>query len=56
MFLLRYLRPPAAAKAVIVVLGHVLQFFLVMVDSALLVMAGAVYGNLTGKRYLNKPN
>ncbi|MBU3589062.1 HPP family protein [Polynucleobacter sp. 80A-SIGWE] len=60
MFILRCLHPPAAAVAMIVVLGHVMHyryaFFPVMVDSALLVMAGAVYSNLTGKRYPNRPN
>jgi CBS domain-containing membrane protein len=60
MFVLRCLHPPAAAVALIVVLGHVLHyryaFFPVMVDSILLVLAGAVYSNLTGKRYPNRPN
>ena len=60
MFILRCLHPPAAAVAMIVVLGHVMHyryaFFPVMVDSVLLVLAGAVYSNLTGKRYPNKPN
>ena len=52
-FVLRCLHPPAAV-ALIVELGHVMHdryaFFPVMVDSILLVMAGAVYCNLTGKR------
>ncbi len=60
MFILRCLHPPAAAVAMIAVLGHVIHyryaFFPVMVDSILLVMAGAVYSNLTGKRYPNRPN
>ena len=60
MFLLRCLHPPAAAVSLIVVLGHVMHyryaFFPVMVDSILLVLAGAVYSNLTGKRYPNRPN
>ena len=60
MFILRCLHPPAAAVALIVVLGQVMHyryaFFPVMVDSILLVMAGAVYSNLTGKRYPNRPN
>ena len=59
MFVLRCLHPPAAAVALIVVLGHVMHyryaFFPVMVDSVLLVLAGAVYSNLTGKRYPNRP-
>ena len=59
MFILRCLHPPAAAVALIVVLGHIgsyrYAFFPVMVDSALLILAGAVYSNLTGKPYPNKP-
>jgi CBS domain-containing membrane protein len=59
MFILRCLHPPAAAVALIVVLGHIghyrYAFFPVMVDSILLILAGAVYSNLTGKRYPNKP-
>ena len=58
MFVLRCLHPPAAAVSLIVVLGHIgsyrYAFFPVMVDSALLILAGAVYSNLTGKRYPNK--
>jgi CBS domain-containing membrane protein len=60
MFFLRCLHPPAAAVSLIVVLGHVLHFryafFPVMVDSILLVLAGAAYSNLTGKRYPNRPS
>lgn len=60
MFVLRCLHPPAAAVALIVVLGHVMHYRYafppVMVDSVLLVMAGAVYSNLTGKRYPNRSN
>lgn len=59
MFTLRCLHPPAAAVALIVVLGHVMHyryaFFPVMVDSTLLILAGAAYSNLTGKPYPNKP-
>jgi len=59
MFILRCLHPPAAAVALIAVLGHVLHFryafFPVMVDSILLIVAGAVYANLTGKAYPNRP-
>lgn len=59
MFILRCLHPPAAAVALIVILGHVTQYryaiFPVMVDSILLVIAGAIYSNLTGKRYPNRP-
>jgi CBS domain-containing membrane protein len=58
MLILCCLHPPAAAVALIVVLGHVMHyryaFFPVMVDSILLVMAGALYSNLTGKCYPNK--
>ena len=59
MFILRCLHPPAAAVALIVILGHVTQYryaiFPVMVDSILLVIAGAIYSNFTGKRYPNRP-
>ena len=59
MFLLRCLHPPAAAVALIVVLGNVMHYryalFPVMVDSVLLILAGAAYSNLTGKRYPNRP-
>ena len=60
MFILRCLHPPAAAVALIVVTGHVMHyryaFFPVMIDSILLVLAGAVYSNLTGKHYPNRPS
>jgi CBS domain-containing membrane protein len=50
---LRYLHPPAGAVAPIVVIGQVSHYqyalFPVMVDSALLVIAGAIYSNSTGK-------
>ena len=59
MFVLRCLHPPAAAIALIVVLGEVghlrYAFFPVMVDSILLVIVGAIYSNLTGKVYPNRP-
>jgi CBS domain-containing membrane protein len=59
MFALRCLHPPAAAVALIAILGHVTQyryaFFPVMIDSILLVLAGAIYSNLTGKCYPNRP-
>ena len=59
MFLLRCLHPPAAAVALIAVLGHITSyryaFFPVMIDSILLLLAGAIYSNLTGKRYPNRP-
>ena len=60
MFVLRCLHPPAAAVALIAVLGEVMHyryaFFPVMVDSFLLVMVGAIYSNLTGKKYPNRPS
>jgi len=59
MFVLRCLHPPAAAVALIAVLGHVLHYryalFPVMIDSVLLVLAGAIYSNMTGKKYPNRP-
>jgi CBS domain-containing membrane protein len=59
MFILRCLHPPAAAVALIVVLGEIGHYryalFPVMVDSILLILAGAAYSNLTGKPYPNKP-
>jgi len=59
MFILRCLHPPAAAVALIVVLGQIghyrYAFFPVMVDSILLILAGAAYSNLTGKSYPNRP-
>ena len=59
MFILRCLHPPAAAVALIAVLGHVLHYryalFPVMVDSILLVIAGGIYSNITGKNYPNRP-
>lgn len=59
MFILRCLHPPAAAVALIVVLGQIISFryafFPVLVDSLLLVLVGVVYSNLTGKGYPNRP-
>lgn len=59
MFMLRCLHPPAAAVALIAVLGQVLHyryaFFPVMIDSILLVLVGAAYSNLAGKKYPNRP-
>ena len=59
MFILRCLHPPAAAVALIAVLGGITHyryaFFPVMVDSALLILVGAAYSNLTGKPYPNRP-
>ena len=59
MFLLRCLHPPAAAVSLIAVLGHIAHYryaiFPVMIDSILLVLAGFLYNNVTGKTYPNKP-
>jgi CBS domain-containing membrane protein len=58
MFIMRCLHPPAAAVALIAVFGHISNyryaFFPVMVDSMLLVVAGAIFSNLTGKIYPNR--
>jgi CBS domain-containing membrane protein len=55
MFLLRCLHPPAAAVALIAVLGHVTHFryafFPVMVDSLALCMVAMIYNTFTGKVY-----
>ena len=60
MFILRCLHPPAAAVALIAVLSQTMgfryAFFPVFIDSVLLVLAGTVYSNLTGKSYPNRPN
>ena len=60
MFALRCLHPPAAAVAMIAVLGHITQYryavFPVMIDSVLLILAGAAYSNMTGKPYPNRPS
>lgn len=59
MFILRCLHPPAAAVALIVVLGHISHYryalFPVLIDSVLLVLVAGIYSNLTGKRYPNRP-
>ncbi len=59
MFILRCLHPPAAAVALIAVLGHITHyryaFFPVLLDSILLVFVASVYSNLTGKKYPNRP-
>lgn len=59
MLMLRCLHPLATAVALIPVLSHVgsyrYAFFPVIVDSMLLILVGAAYRNLTGKRYPNKP-
>jgi CBS domain-containing membrane protein len=59
MFLLRCLHPPAAAVALIAVLGHVTHFryafFPVMVDSLALCMVAMIYNTFTGKVYPTRP-
>jgi CBS domain-containing membrane protein len=59
MFILRCLHSPAAAVALIVILGQIgryrYAFFPAMVDSILLILAGAAYSNLTGRPHPNKP-
>jgi CBS domain-containing membrane protein len=55
MFLLRCLHPPGGAIALLAVLAQASSlrypFFPVMVDSALLVLAGFAYNTLTGRPY-----
>ncbi len=54
MFALRCLHPPGGASALLAALGAVgpgFALFPMLVDSALLVTAGVVYNQLTGRRY-----
>lgn len=59
MFLLRCLHPPAAAVALIAVLGHVSSYqyavFPVIVDSIILCLVAMIYNTVTGKRYPTRP-
>ena len=59
MFVMRCLHPPAAAVALIVVLGHIDHYryalFPVLIDSVLLALVAGIYSNLTGKSYPNRP-
>lgn len=59
MFILRCLHPPAAAVALIAVLGRIesyrYAFFPVMVDSIALCLAAVAYNSLTGKLYPTHP-
>jgi CBS domain-containing membrane protein len=59
MFVLRCLHASATAVALIAVIGHVMNyhyaFLPVMIYSVLLVLAGAIYSNMTGKKYPNQP-
>ena len=60
MFMLRCLHPPAAAVALIAVLGGITHYrytlFPLLIDSVLLVLAGTIYSNITGKMYPNRQN
>ena len=59
MFVLRCLHPPAAAVALIAVMGQVINYryalFPVLIDSIILCAAGLIYNVLTGKTYPTKP-
>ena len=59
MFMLRCLHPPAAAVALIAVLGQITNyryvFFPVMVDSMVLCLVAIAYHSLTGKHYPTRP-
>lgn len=60
MFVLRCLHPPAAAVALIAVLGHIDTYqyalFPVMIDSVALCTVAAIYNSLTGKQYPVRPS
>ena len=60
MFVLRCLHPPAAAVALIAVLGQIesyrYAFFPVMVDSMVLCLVAVAYNSLTGKQYPTRPS
>ena len=59
MFILRCLHPPAAAVALIAILGHVTiyryAFFPVMLDSMVMCLVASFYNTLTGKVYPTRP-
>jgi CBS domain-containing membrane protein len=59
MFILRCLHPPAAAVALIAVLGQIetyrYAFFPVMIDSVALCLVAMAYNTLTGKYYPTRP-
>lgn len=59
MFILRCLHPPAAAVALIAVLGQIetyrYAFFPVMIDSVALCLVAMAYNTLTGKHYPTRP-
>ena len=60
MFLLRCLHPPGGAVALLVVILHVTSYkfalFPVFFNAAVLVLAGVLYNNLTGRRYPHRQN
>ena len=60
MFILRCLHPPAAAVALIAILGHVTvyryAFFPVMLDSMVMCLVASFYNTLTGKVYPTRPS
>ena len=55
MFTLRCLHPPGGASALLAVLAHATSYQFavvpVLLNSVVLVLAGVVYNNLTGRRY-----
>lgn len=55
MFALRCLHPPGGATALLVVIGHTTDIhfaaFPILFDSLVLVLAGVVFNQLTGRRY-----
>jgi CBS domain-containing membrane protein len=59
MFFLRCLHPPAAAVALITVMGHIVTYryvvFPVLIDSIVLCAVATLYNSLTGKPYPTKP-
>ena len=59
MFILRCLHPPAAAVALIAILGHVTiyryAFFPVMLDSIVMCLVASFYNTFTGKVYPTRP-
>lgn len=60
MFLMRCLHPPGGAVALLVVILHVTSYkfalFPVFFNAAVLVLAGVLYNNLTGRRYPHRQN
>jgi len=57
MFILRCLHSPAALTLIVVLANishYCYAFSLILVDSFLLVLAGAMYSNMNGEVYPNK--